>query len=62
MTTEFVSLGSRIRKDIGGTADVVGQKDRFNVKTTTTGGVYGITDEYISFITSYHKDGPFGRA
>ena len=30
-----ISLGWRIRKDTGGTADVVGQKQRFNVKTTT---------------------------
>ena len=31
-----VSLGRRIRKDTGGTADVVGYKERFIVKTTTT--------------------------
>ena len=31
-----ISLGRRIRKDTGGTADVVGQKERFNLKTTTT--------------------------
>ena len=36
VTTQFVSLGWRIRKDTRGTADVAGYKERVNVKTTRT--------------------------